>query len=92
MESILKADIFFFISSISTILITIIILIAGFYFIKIIRNFYKISTILKNATENAESGLKEMSEHVRQSPIFTFIFGKEKVASSTTRRRGEKED
>ncbi len=78
MESILKADIFFFISSIATIIMTIVFLIAGFYFIKIIRNFYKISDILRNATENTESGLKEMSDHVRQSPLFTFFFGKEK--------------
>lgn len=78
MESIIKADIFFFISSIATIIITIVFLVAGFYFIKIIRNFYKISNILRNATENAEDGLKEMGEHVRQSPLFTFFFGKEK--------------
>jgi hypothetical protein len=78
MDSLLKADIFFLISSIATVLTTLIILIAGFYFIKILRNFYKISSILKNATENVEGGLKEMGEHVRQSPIFTFIFGKEK--------------
>lgn len=78
MESILKADIFFFISSIATILITIVFLVALFYFIKIMRNFYKISEILKNATENAESGLEEMALHVRQSPLFTFFFGKEK--------------
>ena len=33
---------------------------------------------MRNATENAESGLKEMGDHVRQSPLFTFFFGKEK--------------
>jgi hypothetical protein len=77
MESIIKADIFFFISSIATIIITIVLLVAGFYFIKILRDFHKISSILRKMTENAEEGLSEMAEHVRQSPIFTFIFGKE---------------
>jgi hypothetical protein len=78
MESIIRADIFFFISSISTIIITIVFLIVGFYFIKIMINFYKISKILRSTTENVESGLKEMGEHIRQSPLFTFFFGKEK--------------
>jgi len=78
MESILKADIFFFISSIATIIFIIVILIAGFYFIKILRNFQKISSILLKATENTKEELTEMAEHVRQSPVFTFIFGKKK--------------
>ncbi len=78
MESILRSDIFFFITSISVIIITVVFLIAGFYFIKMIRNFYKISAIVKNYAENTETELKDIGHHVRQSPLFTFIFGKEK--------------
>ena len=81
MESILKADIFFFISSISVVIITLVLLVAGFYFIKIIRNFYKISNILKDYTENANKELRDMGDHVRNSPLFTFLFGKEKRKS-----------
>jgi hypothetical protein len=83
MESILKSDIFFFISSISVVIITLVLLTAGFYFIKILRNFYKISNILKNYTESTAVELKEMAEHIRQSRLFTFIFGKEKVKKET---------
>ena len=79
METILKADIFFFITSVSVVVITIVLLIAGFYFIKILRNFYKISEILKNYVENTENELREMAQHIRQSRLFTFLFGKEKV-------------
>jgi len=79
MESLLKSDIFFVISSIATIIITLVILIAGIYFIKIMRNFYKISSQLKKFTDNAEKGMEEIAEQVRQSPIFTFIFGKKKT-------------
>jgi hypothetical protein len=85
MESILKADIFFFIASISVVIITLILLVAGFYFIKILRNFYKISNILKNTTEDAEIELREMGSHIRQSPLFTFIFGKKKVRKEPER-------
>ena len=78
MESILKADIFFFISSVSVVIITLVFLVVGFYFIKIIRNFYKISNILKNYTESADRELRDIGEHVRNSSLFTFLFGKEK--------------
>jgi len=79
MESILKSDIFFIITSISVIIITIVFLVAGFYFIKMIKNFYKISETLKHYTKDTESELKDIGNHIRQSPLFTFIFGKEKV-------------
>jgi len=79
MESILKSDIFFFITSISVVIITIVLLVAGVYFIKILINFHKISVIVKNFAENTETELKDIGHHVRQSPLFTFFFGKEKV-------------
>jgi len=85
MESILRSDMFFFITSISVIIITVFFLVALFYFIKMLRNFYKISSILKNYTENTETELKEMGSHIRQSPIFTFIFGKEKIKRESER-------
>ncbi|MFA6397939.1 MAG: hypothetical protein WDK96_03820 [Candidatus Paceibacterota bacterium] len=86
MESILKADIFFFISSISVVIITLVLLVAGFYFIKIIRNFYKISNILKDYTENANKELRDMGDHVRNSSLFTFLFGREKKKSEQDKR------
>jgi len=78
MESILRSDIFFFITSISVTIITIVFVIAGYYFIRMIRNFYKISKALRNYTKDTEKELREMGDYVRQSPLFTFIFGKEK--------------
>jgi len=79
MESVLKSDIFFFISSICVVLITSVILIAGFYFIKIMINFYKISKILKKYAKDTEMELHELGNHIRQSKLFTFFFGKEKA-------------
>jgi len=69
---------FFFITSISVITISIFILIALYYFIKMLRNFYKISATLKNYTKDTEKELKDLGGQIRQSPLFTFIFGKEK--------------
>ncbi|MEI7765504.1 MAG: hypothetical protein WCI93_02870 [bacterium] len=78
MESILKSDIFFFITSISVVISTLFLLVALFYFIKILRNFYKISNIFKAYANDADDELREMGRHIRKSKIFTFIFGKEK--------------
>jgi hypothetical protein len=85
MESILKSDIFFFITSMSVVVLTLFLLVALFYFIKIMRNFYKISEILKNYTEKTENDLRDLGQHVRQSKLFTFLFGKEKVKKETER-------
>jgi len=86
MESILRSDLFFFITSISVVIITIVLLVAGFYFIKMLRNFYKISKILKNYTENTENEIREIGYHIRHSPLFTFFFGKEKSKREPDRR------
>lgn len=90
MESVLKSDIFFFISSISVVVLTLFLLVALFYFIKILKNFYKISKILKNYTASTEKELHELGQHIRQSPIFTFIFGKEKNKNGTSNQNSRK--
>jgi uncharacterized membrane protein len=78
MESILRSDIFFFITAIAVVVVTVFILVALFYFIRIMINFYKISKVLRNYTKETEMELREMGHHIRYSPLFTFIFGKER--------------
>lgn len=79
MESIVKSDIFFFISSISVIIITVLFVIVGFYCVKIMKNFSEISKTLKSAVGTADAELREMGDHVRESPLFSFIFGRPKA-------------
>lgn len=83
-ESVIKADIFFVITTIAVVLVTLFFLVALFYFIRIVRNFYKISKILKNYADDANSGLREPGEQIRQSPLFVFLFGKEKNTKDRT--------
>jgi hypothetical protein len=78
MEPILKSEIFFFITSIFVVVFTAVFIIFGFYLIRIMKNFSDISEQLKNSANNAEKELRDMSVHVRESPIFNFIFGKRK--------------
>ena len=77
-ESILKSEIFFFISSISVVLFTAVFIIFGFYLIKIMRNFSQISERLKKTVDGAASSLEEVGDNIKESPIFSFIFGKKK--------------
>ncbi len=78
MESIIKSDIFFFITSISVVVLTVFLGIIGFYIVRIVRNFSHISETLKNSVDDADSEVREMVEHVKESAVFNFIFGKKK--------------
>lgn len=78
MESILKSDIFFFISSVSVVIITVIFIFVGFYLIKIMKNFSHISDRLKETVEGAASSLEEVGNDIKESIIFRFFFGKKK--------------
>ena len=74
----MKSEIFFFISSISVVLITIIFVIVGIYLIKMMRNFSKISDRIKETVDGAASSLEEVGNDIKEHPIFSFLFGKKK--------------
>jgi uncharacterized protein YoxC len=78
MESIVKSDLFFFISSISVCLITVVIIIAGYYVIKTLRNVADISETVKRTAHSAEVEIGEISERVTDSALFRFVFGRKK--------------
>ncbi len=78
MESVLKSDVFFFISSIAVIIFTVVFIIVGFYFIKMMRNFSQISERLKETVDGATSSLEEVGDSIKESPVFTFFFGKKR--------------
>lgn len=78
MESILKSDIFFFITSVSICIVTVILVIAGYYIVKILRNIEDITKKIKKTVSNVESDFSEIGERVTDSALFSFIFGKRK--------------
>lgn len=78
MESILQADVFFFVTSIFVVVLTVVLAIAGFYLIRAMKSFSDIATILKNGVTQAESELAEMSFEIQESPLFGFLFGRKK--------------
>lgn len=82
MEPILKSEIFFFIASIFSVVMTIVLAVAGFYLIGILRNFHAISAVFKKAVDNADESLEEIAESIKNSMIFQFLFGKKKSKKS----------
>jgi hypothetical protein len=52
MDGLLKADIFFFLTSIAVVLITIVLLIAFYYIIKILRDIHELSELIKDEGEH----------------------------------------
>ncbi len=77
-ESFLRSEIFFFITSISVIIFTVIFIIFSFYLIKIMKNFSDISARFKKTVDDASSDISEIGQRINESSLFTFIFGKKK--------------
>lgn len=86
MNSLIQADIFFFITSIFIVILTVVLAIGGYYFVRAMKNFHRISDILRNYTEDTEDELRDIGEHIQESPIFTFIFGRRKTSKSTSKK------
>ena len=76
MEHIFQSDIFFFITSIFVIVLTVVLAIGGVYLIKILKNFSDMSKTLKKTVTDTSSELAGMAKDIRTSKLFTFIFGK----------------
>jgi hypothetical protein len=87
MDTLIHADIFFFITSIAVVVLTILLVIAFIYFIQILVNFRDISKTLKSGVNNASEKVEEMLENLAENPVFRFIFG-----SKTKRKKASKKD
>lgn len=74
METIMKADIFFFISSLSSVILTILLSVVLFYFIKAGRNLYLISEKLQDHFKESEEFVLELKERLEDNLIFRLFF------------------
>lgn len=78
MESLLKADIFFFISTIGFVIFIILGLIISYYVVKILRNVKESTDALKDEVRAAGQKISEIEKEITESFIFKFIFAKDK--------------
>jgi len=74
MDTLLKADIFFFIASIATIVLTLLVSIVLFYFIMAGKNLYYLSEKLKNGLKDSEEFIVDLKERLENNLVFRLFF------------------
>jgi len=82
METLLKADVFFFITSISVVVLTIILSVFLYYLIGAMRHFKKLAIKLEENLGSASVQVEEMVERVSDSFVFSFLFPKKRKKHS----------
>ncbi|KKU80603.1 MAG: hypothetical protein UY07_C0039G0006 [Parcubacteria group bacterium GW2011_GWA1_47_8] len=88
METLVKADIFFFITSVAIVIASVVFMIAGFYLIQMLKNFRDISDKLKKAVDIAEEDIGSMHDQITKSWLYNFIFAKKE---KSPKRKGSQE-
>lgn len=83
----MKADVFFFISSISSVILTVLLSIVLFYFIKAGKNLYQISEKLQSHFKESEEFVFELKERLEDNMIFRLFF----PPARNRRKAGKKE-
>lgn len=78
MDTLMKADIFFFISSISAVVFLILGCIVFYYVIRILVNFKEVTEVLKSKIEIVGDDVHALARDVRESFVFALLFGKKK--------------
>lgn len=70
----MKADIFFFISSIATVVLAVLLSVVLFYFIKAGKNLYRISQKLQEHFQESEEFVLDLKERLEENMIFRLFF------------------
>ena len=74
MESLIKADIFFFISSVATVVLAILASVLIFYLIKAGKNLYMLSEVLKENLKDSEEFVEELRDRLEDNLVFRLFF------------------
>jgi len=78
MNTLLQAQVFFFISSVGFIVLGILVAVFLFYLIRATDTLSRILKQIEKDVNNIGDITKEMLEDIRDNPIFNFLFGKKK--------------
>jgi hypothetical protein len=74
METIVKADIFFFISSVATVIVTVLLSIVLFYLVRAGRNLYQITQRLQEHFRDSEEFVLDLKERIEENIFFRLFF------------------
>lgn len=88
METLIKADIFFFISGVTTVILTILIAVLLFYLIKAGKNLYLISVALKENYKDSEEFVLELIERLENNLVFRMFFPPLRKKRHTSNKSG----
>ncbi|MFA5994458.1 MAG: hypothetical protein WC823_05865 [Parcubacteria group bacterium] len=91
METLIKADIFFFISSIATIVLTILLSVVLYYFIRAGRVLYLLAEQLQEKFQDSEEFVLELKERLEGNPIFQFFFPLMRMRRKTAVKKEKKQ-
>lgn len=78
MAQVLQSDIFFFITSIFVVVLTVVLIISGFYLIKIMKDFADVAKRIKKTVRDTTSSIEEVGSKISDSALFNLIFSKNK--------------
>jgi len=70
----MKADIFFFVSTVATVLLTFLISYLLYYLIKAGKNLYMLSEVLKGGVKESEEFIIELRERLEDNYVFRLFF------------------
>jgi biopolymer transport protein ExbB/TolQ len=87
MDTLMKADIFFFISSIASVVLAVLLAVALYYFIKAGKNLYLISEKLQDHFKESEEFVLDLKERLEDNLIFRMFF-----PPARSRRHSTKKD
>jgi hypothetical protein len=87
METLIKADIFFFISSVGFVILSIMLGIALFYFIRAGKNLYDISESIHTHFKESEEFFLDMKDKLENNLIFRMLFPTSRRRKTTRTRK-----
>jgi len=80
MESLMKADIFFFVTTVAVVAVTICLVYAGYYLIRILRNVEEISEEVKSESQLVREDIHDLRSNIREEGMkvkhFTNFFSR----------------
>jgi hypothetical protein len=87
METLIHADMFFFIASIGFVLFFTLLAIALFYLIRLLKNVNSMATKVEQNIETISDEAKDMVLDFRDSPVMKLLFGRKRRVASKTREK-----
>ncbi len=78
MDTLMKADIFFFVTTIAVVVFLVLGSIALYYLISVLRNLRDATRNINHAMVKAEDEISEVKDRIVDSTIFNFLFAKKK--------------